>query len=36
MKTNASNNYTLNKEEIEEIRRIIEKGIAIDEEGAFS
>ena len=32
MKANASNNYTLSKEEIEEIRRIIEKGIAMDEE----
>ena len=32
MKANASNNYTLSKEEIEEIRRIIDKGIAIDEE----
>ncbi|GAH29479.1 unnamed protein product [marine sediment metagenome] len=32
MKANASNNYTLSKEEIEEIRRIIEHGIAIDEE----
>ena len=30
--TNASNNYTLSKEEIEEIRKIIERGIAIDEE----
>lgn len=32
MKASASNNYTLSKEEIEEIRRIIERGIAIDEE----
>jgi len=32
IKANASNNYTLSKEEIEEIREIIEKGIAIDEE----
>lgn len=32
MKANASNNYTLSKEEIEEIRRIIEKGILVDEE----
>jgi transposase len=32
MKANASNNYTLSKEEIEEIRQIIERGIAIDEE----
>jgi len=32
LKANASNSYTLNKEEIEEIRRIIERGIAIDEE----
>ena len=32
MKANASNNYTLSKEEIEEIRRIIERGIAIDDE----
>ena len=32
LKANASNNYTLSREEIEEIRRIIERGIAIDEE----
>ncbi|MCW3138056.1 MAG: transposase, partial [Methanophagales archaeon] len=32
IKANASNNYTLSKEEIEEIRKIIEKGIAVDEE----
>ena len=32
MKANASNNYTLSKEEIEEIRKIIERGIAIDDE----
>ena len=32
LKANASNNYTLSGEEIEEIRRIIERGIAIDEE----
>ena len=32
IKANASNNYTLSEEEIEEIRRIIERGIAIDEE----
>jgi len=32
MKANASNNYTLSKEEIEGIRRIIERGIAIDKE----
>jgi len=32
MKANASNNYTLSKEEIEEIRNIIERGIAVDEE----
>jgi transposase len=32
MKANASNDYTLSKEEIEEIREIIERGIAIDEE----
>jgi len=32
MKANASNNHTLSKEEIEEIRRIIERGIAVDEE----
>ena len=32
IKANASNNYTLSKEEIEEIRKIIERGIAIDEE----
>ena len=31
-KANASNNYTQSKEEIEEIRKIIERGIAIDEE----
>jgi hypothetical protein len=32
IKANASNSYTLSKEEIEEIRRTIEWGIAIDEE----
>jgi len=32
MKANASNNYTLSKEEIESIRRIIARGIAIDKE----
>ena len=32
IKANASNNYTLSKEEIEEIRKIIERGIAVDEE----
>jgi len=32
MKANASNSYTLSKEEIEGIREIIERGIAIDEE----
>ena len=32
LKANASKNYTLSGEEIEEIRRIIEHGIAIDEE----
>ena len=32
IKANASNNYTLSKEEIDEIRKIIERGIAIDEE----
>ncbi|RZN43914.1 MAG: transposase, partial [Methanophagales archaeon ANME-1-THS] len=32
MKANASNSYTLSKEELEEIRRIIERGIAVDEE----
>lgn len=32
MKANASNNYTLSMEEIGEIKRIIENGIAIDEE----
>jgi transposase len=32
MKANASNNYTLSKAEIEVIREIIERGIAIDEE----
>jgi len=33
MKANASNNYTLSKEEIESIRGIIARGIAIDKEG---
>jgi transposase len=32
MKANASNSHTLSKEEIEEIRRIIERGIAVDKE----
>lgn len=32
MKANASNKYTLSKAEIEAIREIIERGIAIDEE----
>lgn len=32
MKANASNDYTLSKEEIEAIREIIERGISIDEE----
>ena len=32
LKANASNNYTLSEEELEEIREIIERGIAIDEE----
>ncbi|MDI6886549.1 MAG: IS1182 family transposase [archaeon] len=32
IKANASNNYTLSKEELEEIRRIIERGIEVDEE----
>jgi len=32
MKANASKNYTLSKAEIEAIREIIERGIAIDEE----
>lgn len=32
IKANASNSYTLSQKEIEEIRRIIERGIAIDEE----
>nr|AAU83989.1 conserved hypothetical protein [uncultured archaeon GZfos35B7] len=32
IKANASNNYTLSKEEIERIRRIIARGIAIDKE----
>ena len=32
MKANASNGYTLSKEEIEEIKQIIERGIAIDKE----
>jgi len=32
VKANASNQYTLSKEELDTIRRIIEQGIAIDEE----
>lgn len=32
IKANASNRYALSKEEIEEIRRIIERGIEVDEE----
>ena len=32
IKANASNDYTLSEEEIKEIKRIIERGIAIDEE----
>ena len=32
IKANASNNFTLSKEELKEIRKIIEKGIEIDEE----
>jgi transposase len=32
IKATASNDYTLSEEEIKEIRRIIERGIAIDEE----
>lgn len=32
IKANASNDYTLGEDEIKEIRRIIERGIAIDEE----
>ena len=32
MKANASNDYMLSKEDIEAIREIIERGIAIDEE----
>jgi transposase len=32
VKANASNQYTLSKEELETIRRIIEQGIAIDDE----
>jgi transposase len=32
IKANASNDYTLSEDEIKEIRRIIERGIAIDEE----
>jgi len=32
VKANASNQYTLSKEELETIRRIIEQGIAVDEE----
>ena len=31
-KANASNSYSLSKEEIEEIKRILEQGIAIDKE----
>ncbi len=32
VKANASNQYTLSKAELEEIRRIIEQGISVDEE----
>ena len=32
MKANASKNYTLSNAEIEAIREMIERGIAIDEE----
>lgn len=32
IKANASNNFTLSKDELKEIRKIIEKGIEIDEE----
>jgi transposase len=32
LKANASNSYTLSKAELEEIRRILERGIAVDEE----
>jgi transposase len=32
LKANASNWYTLNKEELEEIRQILERGLAVDEE----
>ncbi|MBT9151099.1 MAG: hypothetical protein DDT40_01283 [candidate division WS2 bacterium] len=32
IKANASNNLTLNKEEINAIRQIIQKGIDVDEE----
>jgi len=32
LKANASNSYTLSNEELEEIRRIIDRGIAVDEE----
>jgi len=32
VKANASNQYTLSKDELETIRRIIEQGIAVDEE----
>jgi transposase len=31
LKANASNSYTLSKEELEEIRQILEQGIAVDE-----
>jgi len=31
-KANASNNYSLSKEEIEELKQILEQGIAIDKE----
>ena len=32
LKANASNNYTLSEEELKEIREILERGIAVDEE----
>ncbi|NQE53231.1 hypothetical protein C5S29_06525, partial [ANME-1 cluster archaeon GoMg3.2] len=32
IKANASNNYTLSKEEIEKIRQMVEHGITVDEE----
>ena len=32
IKANASNDYTLSEDELKEIRRIVERGIEIDEE----